>query len=128
MERRGGRERRKYIDPRYRSAAYPEFVDKRDADRRRPPYEDVPPLIKEHPIRRWKVLIGVLIAVFLICIFFFTNLILSRKFPYDTVRKRTITLGYHQDESVKLEGKGIPRQNLLGLHGASIMSDIWWCS
>jgi hypothetical protein len=100
MEKRSGRERRKHIDPRYRNAAYPEFVDRREVDRRKPPYEDIPPLIKEHPVRKWKVLIGVLIAVFLICIFFFTNLILCRKCPYEPVRKRTITLGYHQDETL----------------------------
>lgn len=100
MERRNAKERRKHIDPRYRSAAYPEFVDGRKVDRRKLPYEDISPFIKEHPVWKWRVLIGVLIAVFLICIFFFANLILCRKGPYETVRKRTITLGYHQDESV----------------------------
>jgi hypothetical protein len=100
MEKRSGRERRKHIDPRYRNASYPEFVDRREVDRRKPPYEDIHPLIKEHPVRKWKVLIGVLIALFLICIFFFTNLILCRKCPYEPVRKRTITLGYHQDETL----------------------------
>jgi hypothetical protein len=49
MEKRSGRERRKHIDPRYRNAAYPEFVNRRDVDRRKPPYEDIAPLIKEHP-------------------------------------------------------------------------------
>jgi len=100
MERRSGKERRKHIDPRYRNPAYPEFVDRRIDDRRKPPYEDIAPLIKEHPVRKWKVLIGVLIALFLICVFFFTNLILSRTCPYETVRKRTITLGYQQDETI----------------------------
>ena len=94
MEKRSGRERRKHIDPRYRNAAYPEFVNRRDVDRRKPPYEDIAPLIKEHPVRKWKVLIGVLIALFLIGGFFFTNLVRCRTCPYETVRKRTITLGY----------------------------------
>ena len=44
MEKRSGRERRKHIDPRYRNAAYPEFVNRRDVDRRKPPYEDIAPL------------------------------------------------------------------------------------
>lgn len=101
MERRSGKERRRHVDPRYRNAAYPDFVDRRKADRRKPPYEDIPPLIKEHPLRKWKFLIAVLVAMFLICIFFFTNLILCRKCPYENVRKRTITLGYHQDNTVR---------------------------
>lgn len=96
-ERRGGKDRRKHIDPRYRNPAYPKFVDRRKGERRKPTYEDFPPLIKEHPRRKWVISIGVIIAVFLVYIFFFTNLIVCRKCPDTTVRKRTITLGYHQD-------------------------------
>jgi len=99
-ERRNGKDRRKHIDPRYRNPAYPEFVDRRRGDRRKPIYEDSSPLAKEHPTRKWIVLIGVIIAVFLAYAFFFTNLIVYRKCPDTRVRQRTITLGYYQDEGV----------------------------
>ncbi len=99
-ERRNGKDRRKHIDPRYRNPAYPEFVDRRKGERRKPTYEDSSPLVKEHPRRKWVILIGVIVTVFLAYVFFFTNLIVSRKCPDTTVRKRTITLGYYQDESV----------------------------
>jgi hypothetical protein len=49
MEKRSGKERRKHIDPRYRNAAYPEFVDRREVDRGKPPYEHIPALIREQP-------------------------------------------------------------------------------
>jgi hypothetical protein len=99
MERRRGKERRKHIDPRYRNVAYSEFVDSREVDRRKPPYEDSHPFVREHPIRKWVVLISVVIAIFLVYIFFFTCLIVSSKCPGKRVRQRTITLGYHQDYS-----------------------------
>ncbi|MBW1740742.1 MAG: hypothetical protein JRJ42_06335 [Deltaproteobacteria bacterium] len=99
-ERRSGKERRKYIDPRYRSTAYPEFVDRRKGDRRKPAYEDIPPLIKEHPVRKRIILIGVVAAVFLLYIFLFTNLIVSHKTTEEPCQKHTITLGYYQDNGV----------------------------
>lgn len=99
-ERRSGKARRKHIDPRYRNPAYPEFVDRRKGERRKPTYEDSPPLIKEHPTRKWVFLIGVMVTVFLAYVFFFTNLIVCKKCPDMTVRQRTITLGYYQDEGV----------------------------
>ena len=97
-ERRQCKDRRKHVDPRYRSADYSEFVDKRkDVERRAPAYEDVPHLIKEHPRRKWVILIGLVIASFLIYSFCFTNLILEKKCIDEKVRKRTITLGYYYD-------------------------------
>ncbi|UCG79590.1 MAG: hypothetical protein JSV60_06260 [Desulfobacterales bacterium] len=98
-DRRSRKDRRTHIDPRYRSAVYPQFVDRREVDRREPPHEDSPPLIREHPFRKWVILIGVVIAAFLTYVFFFTCLIVSKKCPGERVRKRTITFGYYQDYS-----------------------------
>lgn len=99
-ERRSGKDRREYIDPRYRNPAYPEFCDRRKGERRKPVYEDVQPFIKEHPIRKWIILIGIVAAFFLIYIFFFTNLIVNKKTPGEPVRKHTITIGYDKDQCV----------------------------
>jgi hypothetical protein len=98
-DRRSRKDRRTHLDPRYRNAVYPQFVDRRKIDRRETPYEDSPRLIREHPFRKWVVLIGVVIAAFLTYVFFFTCLIVSNKCPGERVRKRTITFGYYQDHS-----------------------------
>jgi hypothetical protein len=94
MERRSGKDRRKYIDPRYQNAAYPDFFDRRKGgDRRKVSYQDLP----GHPTRRLIMLIGVVVTVFLIYVFLIANYVLPKKCLYKTVRKKTITFGYHQD-------------------------------
>ncbi len=65
-QRRKGNDRRKYIDPRYRNPAYPEFCDRRKAQRRKPEYETCQPLVEEHPSKRWITVIGLAAALFLI--------------------------------------------------------------
>ncbi len=60
MERRSGKDRRKYIDPRYRNAAYPDFFDRRKGgDRRKVSYQD----FFGHPTRKVIILIGAVVAV-----------------------------------------------------------------
>jgi hypothetical protein len=94
MERRSGKDRRKYIDPRYQNAAYPEFVDARKGgDRRNPGYQDLP----GHPTRKCIILIGAVVAVLLVYLFLIANFVLSKKSAHETVRKKTITLGCYQD-------------------------------
>ena len=93
-ERRSGRDRRRFIDPRYRNAAFPEYVDRRSGERRRPVYEEVHPFVKEHPFRRWIVIISVLVAAFLGYMFFFSSFMASRKGPEERRPKGTITLGH----------------------------------
>jgi hypothetical protein len=95
-DRRSGKDRRIRIDPRYRSAAYPEFVDRRKADRRILLYGGASSLTREHPIPKWVFLIGAVVSIFLIYVFFFTCLIVRNKCPDTRARKRTITLGYYQ--------------------------------
>ena len=90
MERRSGKDRRKYIDPRYQNAAYPEFVDTRKGgDRRKVSYQDLP----GHPTRKFIILIGVVVAVLLVYLFLVASFVLTKKSAHETVRKKTITLG-----------------------------------
>ncbi|UCD86739.1 MAG: hypothetical protein JSV01_02885 [Desulfobacterales bacterium] len=94
MERRGGKDRRKYIDPRYQNAAYRGFVERRKGgDRRKIRYQDLP----GHPTRKLIMLLGVVVTVFLIYIFVIASFVLTKKCHYRTVQKKTITFGYHQD-------------------------------
>jgi hypothetical protein len=93
MERRSGKDRRKHIDPRYQSAAYPEFIDRRiGRDRRRGSYQDLP----GHPTRKRIILIGAVVALFLVYLFLLASFLLTKS-PHRSVRKKTITFAYHQD-------------------------------
>jgi hypothetical protein len=92
-ERRSGKDRRRHIDPRYRNRWYPAFVDRRGGDRRKPDYEQVDPFIQEHPLHKWIVIVGVLVAIFLTYVFLFANLTAGRKWRQDTGRTRPITIG-----------------------------------
>lgn len=95
MERRSGKDRRQYVDPRYLSANHPEFVDRRKGgDRRKLDYQAMP----GHPVRKWIISIGVLVAVFLICLFLIISVTLTQRSSHRPVRKRTITFGYHQHD------------------------------
>lgn len=96
-DRRRGSDRRKHVDPRYGDGAYPEFVDRRGGDRRKPVYEDVPALIREHPVRKWVLLIGVVIAALVLYLFLFSSILLNKKCKDEKVPKRTITIGRYQD-------------------------------
>jgi hypothetical protein len=94
MERRSGKDRRRYIDPRYQNAAYPEFVDiRKGGDRRKPGYQDLP----GHPTRKFIVFIGVVVTVWLVYLFLVASFVLTKKSAHETVRKKTITLGCYQD-------------------------------
>jgi hypothetical protein len=78
MERRRGKEQRQHIDPRYQDAAHREFVNRRKkGDRRKLSYQDLP----EHPTYKRIILIGAVIGISLICLFFITNLILTKNVP-----------------------------------------------
>ena len=92
-ERRSGKDRRKYVDPRYRNSLYPAFVDRRKGERRKPHYEQVDLLIQEHPLRKWIVVIGLLAALFLTYLFFFTNFTVIRRSWEERDRTQTITIG-----------------------------------
>ena len=92
-ERRSGKDRRKYVDPRYRNCLYPAFLDRRKGKRRKPVYEQVHPLVQEHPLRKWIVVIGLLAAVFLTYLFFFTNFTVGRKSWEERGRTQTLTIG-----------------------------------
>jgi len=94
MERRSGKDRRKYIDPRYQNAAYPGFVERRKGgDKRKVSYQGLP----GHPTRKLIMLIGVVVTVFLIYVFVIASFVLTKKCHDRTVQKKTITFGYHQD-------------------------------
>jgi hypothetical protein len=96
MERRSGKDRRQYVDPRYQSADYPEFVDRRkDGDRRKLDYQHMP----GHPVRKRILLIGVLVAIFLISLFLIISVTLTQRSSHRPIRKKTITFGYHQDDA-----------------------------
>jgi hypothetical protein len=99
-ERRRGKDRRKHIDPRYRNPAYPEFVDRRKGERRKPVYDDVHPFVKEHPIRKWIIVVGIMVAAFLTYVFLFTNLFVSQKRMEEKDRKGTLFIGYAGDEEI----------------------------
>jgi hypothetical protein len=92
-DRRSGKDRRTHVDPRYRSSSYPDFVDRREGVRRHPEYGPV----HGHPTRKWIILIGAVVAGFLIYIFFFTCFFVSNKCPDKSGPKRTITFGYYDD-------------------------------
>ncbi len=95
MERRNGKEQRQHIDPRYRNAAYPEFVDRRiGRDKRRGGYQHLP----GHPTRKRIILIGVVVALFLIYLFLLASFVLTKK-SHGTVRKKTITFACHEDNT-----------------------------
>jgi len=96
---RRGKDRRKHIDPRYRNPAYPEFVDRRQGERRKPVYEDPRHLIREHPAGKWITRIGLVVALLLVYLLLFTNLIVSKKVAEGTDRKCTITLGCVESHS-----------------------------
>jgi hypothetical protein len=101
MKKRSNKDRRKHIDPRYQDAAYPECIERRKGgDRRKVSYQDFP----GHPNRKSIMFIGLVVTVFLICVFFTASFVLTKKCHYETVQKKTITFGYHQDhqESHKL--------------------------
>jgi hypothetical protein len=94
MERRSGKDRRKFIDPRYENAAYPEFVDRRKrGDRRKVSYQD----FFGHRTRKVIILIGAVVAVLLVYLFLVANFVLTKKSAHETVRKKTITLGCYHD-------------------------------
>jgi hypothetical protein len=92
-ERRTGKDRRTHVDPRYRNADYPHLVDRRKEDRRHPEYGPV----HGHPTRKWIIVIGAVVAVFLVYIFFFTCLIVSNQCPDKSGPRRTITFGHYDD-------------------------------
>ncbi len=95
MERRSGKDRRKHIDPRYQSAAYPEFIDRRiGRDRRRGSYQDLP----GHPTRKRIILIGAVVALFLVYLFLLASFLLTRT-SHGTVRKQTITFACYEDNT-----------------------------
>ena len=93
MERRSGKDRRQFVDPRYQSAAHPEFLDRRKGgDRRKLDYQHMP----GHPVRKRIMLLGTLAIVFLVALFFVLSVALSHKSTHRTVRKKTITFGHYQ--------------------------------
>jgi hypothetical protein len=95
MERRSGKNRRQYVDPRYGSTAYPEFVDRRKGgDRRKLDYRHVP----GHPVRKSIMLMGLVGVVLLIALLFFLSAAVSHKSTHKTVRKKTITFGHYQHD------------------------------
>jgi hypothetical protein len=92
-DRRRAKDRRQYVDPRYRSPAFPEFVDRRRGQRRRPVYEDPCHLIREHPARRWVTRIGFVVVLLFMYLLLFTNLLVFKRVGEGADRKCTITLG-----------------------------------
>jgi len=65
----GFQEQRKKIDPRYTNPLYPEFIDRRKNSRLRPVYETKPSSIcREHPLYKYMILIGLIVAFFLLCL------------------------------------------------------------
>lgn len=94
MERRSGEDRRQFVDPRYQSAAHPEFVDRRKGGRRKLDYQHMP----GHPVQKWIMLIGMLVVTFLVALFFVLSVALSHKSTHRTVRKKTITFGHYQHD------------------------------
>jgi len=107
-DRRNGRDRRQRIDPRYRNPAYPRFVDRREEERRKPSYEDVEPFVKEHPHRKWIMIIGVLVVIFLTYVFFFTNFLATNKGTQENDHPGTIVLGQNLANSIE----GMSEKNL----------------
>jgi len=65
-ERRKGKDRRRYIDPRYRNPAYPQFDDRRLGERRSPVYDEIEAIVKEHPSRKWIAVLGIAVAAFVV--------------------------------------------------------------
>lgn len=93
-DRRSGKDRRQCLDPRYRNCLYPAFLDRRKGERRKPVYDQLDPLIQEHPLQKWIVVIGVVVAIFLTYLFLFTNFTVGRKSWEEKGRTQTITIGY----------------------------------
>jgi hypothetical protein len=92
-DRRGGKDRRKYIDPRYRNSTYFEFVDRRKSERRAAVYEPDYRLIKEHPETKWVTRIGMIVLLFLIYLLLLSNLVVCKGVGERTKRKCTIRVG-----------------------------------
>ncbi len=92
-DRRSGRDRRKYLDPRYRNPAYPAFVDRRKGERREPVYDHVSPFVREHPLKKWVVIVSILVAAFLTCLFFFVSFGARERGGQDRYPKGSIVLG-----------------------------------
>jgi hypothetical protein len=105
-DRRSGRDRRKYLDPRYRNPAYPVFVDRRETQRRRPVYDDISPLVKEHPFRKWLVIISILVAVFLACLFLFASFAARERGGQERRPKGTVFLGSYGIEDIPSTSTG----------------------
>ena len=99
--RRSGSDRRQCMDPRYRNPAYPTFQDRREGERRKPTYDDVPPFVKEHPQRKWVLVISVIMVLFLAYIFFFTNLVVNNRNLEEKRQQGTIVLGYNLANDIK---------------------------
>lgn len=116
-DRRSGKDRRRYVDPRYRNAAYVEFVDRRKGERRKLVYEPDCCLIKEHPERKWITRLGIVVGLFLLYLLFLSNLIVSKSVGEGTQRRCTITIGcverYGEDHRTALPVSSI---SCLGLH------------
>jgi len=89
------------MDPRYRNTAYPMYHDRRQGDRRGPTYEDVIPLVQEHPQRKWILIISVLVVIFLTYIFFFTNIIVTNRGLEEKRQQGTIVLGQDLVNDIK---------------------------
>ena len=114
-DRRRGKDRRKCVDPRYRNPLYPAFVDRRKGERRKPDYDQKDLLIQEHPLRKWIVVIGLLAALFLTYLFFFTNFTVSKKSREERGRTQPITIGY--DMGDQMARPLTPRASCLWLPG-----------
>jgi hypothetical protein len=94
MERRSGKDRREYTDPRYESADFPEFVDRRKGERRQLDYENLP----GHPSRKWIILIGAVVIALLFYLFFLSTVNLTKNCQHKAVRKSCLTVYHdHQD-------------------------------
>jgi hypothetical protein len=106
-ERRTGKDRRQYVDPRYRNHLYPAFIDRRKGERRKPDYNQIQSLIQEHPLRKWIIVLGVAVAIFLTYLFLFANLTVGRKTREERGRTQTLTIGCDRgDEMARPWGLG----------------------
>ena len=89
------------MDPRYSNPAYPQLVDRRKGERRKPIYEKHFPFVQEHPQRKWILIISVLVVIFLTYIFLFTNIIVTNKGPDGKRQQETIVLGQDLANNIK---------------------------
>jgi hypothetical protein len=87
-QRRRGKDRRRFVDPRYRNPEYPAFRDRRKGQRRKPEYEVCYPLLKEHPNTKWITVIGLATAFFLMAACFLINIDVSSRLVGDKKNKR----------------------------------------